>query len=379
MLSLLPHARGDATNLPAAFSELEKSYHDALQAHLQATKKYEALKADLQVLSVQTNTTSRDTTSSIGHEDIIALIHRREKLRKLQVLQRTVSIINEKGEPGDVVLEEHIKSRAGEMPLLPATSASRHGHIAEAEKRLLQLKKAVLTAKHTVDGTTTFDDRSYSPEAKLYALQQTRNLLITWIEEQLTIVGDAQAANEVPSEKLTVEGEDEPIPVSKSEIGQIYEQYLNARKRLLQTLQQPEEITYDHGDVVSASSKTQQLASTDKNGVAAAAALPHIASLVRVKAREELLQSQVTAMKSQLAVSQNDTDQLLRRLADESHLVQPGASNGRDWAKASANANAAIAEFVSSRVKQGEQAAKSAQDIIDSTELLSAMFEQDDL
>lgn len=44
----------------------------------------------------------------------------------------------------------------------------------------------------------------------------------------------------------------------------------------------------------------------------------------------------------------------MRRLADESHLVHPGASRGRDWTAAAEEAGEGTREFVLERARVGE-------------------------
>lgn len=368
-----PPLSGALDDAPQGLSGVRKAYWNALKAHLEAKAKYDTLKSELGALSGQRAAAVRDDAaeSNFVQECYLPLLRQREKLRKLRVVERALSDIESgTGGPATIAVDDLIKTRAGEMPILPSSQASRRSSAGDAERRILELKKAVLVAQRVVNqhhdttavAATVDGAAGHGPEAELFALQQARNELITWIETQLAVIGDAQVAGNMQRESRVVDGDHASIPVSTSEIGEIYGQYLVVRRKLLQTLQSPP-LPEFRRDVKSQERRNASPSgkNSDKAGVAATSLLPFIPSLVSSKQREQELLQHMAYSRRQLSAAESETERLILRLADESHLVQPGARRGRDWAVAAETASKTTADFVQGRVKTGHVASASAQ------------------
>ena len=81
-------------------------------------------------------------------------------------------------------------------------------------------------------------------------------------------------------------------------------------------------------------------------------------------------------MRRQLAVADSSSEKLLRRHAEESHLVHPGASRGRDWARAGEEVGEATRDYVLARAKAGEIASKEADSVVRKLEGITGGLER---
>lgn len=349
-----PPLTGTLQEPPNAFSGVRRAYWRALRAHQAARARYENLKADLLQFS------EVDSAPNTGKgADLLPLVRLREKRRKLQVLDRGFSGI-EDGTIGagvdDLVLE-----RVGEAPVPPSAQRTFGGNgtsgKAAAEERVLELKKAVLSAQRVVesqqhDVATT---NGAGGHGEVYALQQARNELIGWIEKQLALIGEAQGDENDEAPPST---EPTEKAVSGEEISRLYDGYLNARERLLQSVQLPPapmpQPLLDPPPVAQHTpAGTQNDASTTL--------LPFIPPLLSARNEEQSQIQRAAYMRRQLKAEETDNERLMRRLADESHLVHPGASKGQDWYDAASEAGKATEEFVRKKIEGGEKAAGEAE------------------
>lgn len=373
---------GPSDRCPPGLSIVHEAYWRALQARQQAIARYDALKLELDHHTVRSSeqTTQHNASRKSIAVEYLPQLQQQELLRKLGVVEKAVVSIS-KDDPSNVSVEEHTKAKAGEMPPPPAAPTQATGRDAAIDDRIFELKKAVLAAKHTIEGhhemqaehklngTTDID-----VETQVYALQQARNALITWIEEKLSIIGDAQAAKARLSESSAVAGEEEaPIPVSTAEIRQIYEQYVNARRSLLQTLQHPSAQELNQLGSTELSKPAYPTRPADESGALAANVLPYIARLSRLKQDEVAMAQQMVFAKQQLELAEAETTQLLRRLADESLLVQPGSDHGKAWSAASKASASSVAGYVTDRLKVAHRRLDEVDDVLRGIERLSTL------
>nr|OQO26436.1 hypothetical protein B0A51_04959 [Rachicladosporium sp. CCFEE 5018] len=345
---------------PTSLTGVRKAYHRALVAHQAAQKRYDGLKSELQSLSPG-NAGHIAPQSGSDSTDVLSLLRAREKRRRLLVLSHALDGIEDAGSAlGSVAIDDVVRKRAGEVPIPPSKSqhdaANGHGGV-DARQRLGELQRAVLSAKGAVERCQRSElgrgTESASGEEP-YALQQTRNELIGWIERQLALIGEGQAESEkVPATPSSTNGNDGEVAVSIEEIEDLYEGYLEARTSLLQTLQSKPRV-FDHGD---GSNHTFPRESNAEVAVTPAEILlPYVTPLLEMKSSEVALSQQQAFLRKELTTATAATDRLLRRHADESHLVHPGASRGKDWALAGADAGKGTKTFVEGRLQAGHAA-----------------------
>jgi hypothetical protein len=209
---------------------------------------------------------------------------------------------------------------------------------------------------------------------ELFALQQARNELIGWIERQLALIGIAQADAETG---LPTPGPDrcDGRAVSSEELESLYDDYINARQRLLRTVRSPSQ-SFPHANLSTSPDSKRSSPQDHSTNSAAATLLPYIAPLLAYKDSEASLIQQQTYLRRQLATAEAETERIARRLADESHLVHPGVSKGVDWAMAGVEAGAGTKKLAHARVEVGGTAAKEAEIMLESIETIPMTIEK---
>ncbi|KAK6436997.1 hypothetical protein LTR95_006805 [Oleoguttula sp. CCFEE 5521] len=354
---------------PASLTGVRRAYYRALVAHQQAQSRYDGLKAELRTLS-SSNTSHVATKPTHDSTDVLSLLRAREKRRKLLVLSHALDGIEDAGSAlGNVAIDDVVRKRAGEVPIPPSKSqhdaANSHDGV-DARHRLGELQRAMLSAKGRVEKARGSD----FPE----------NELIGWIERQLALIGEGQAESErVPATPVTANGQQhgEESAVSVEEIEDLYEGYSEARQGLLQTLQsRPRD--FDHGGqaLESMQQRVHNDNTAETTGTPAVTLLPYVTPLLEMKNSELALSHQQAFLRKELTTAEGTSDRLLRRFADESHLVHPGASRGKDWALAGAEAGKWTKTFVEGRLHAGEAAAKLADGKLEAIEKVKGDLEK---
>lgn len=341
-----------------------------------ARERYEGLRAELDVAARNAGGAAAAGSSEAGEDDggdLMVLLRARERRRKLGAVEKAVGAVERAGE--GVVgakIDDVVKRTVGDVPVLPSQrglmGGGGGGGREEGEMRVVELKKAILKAKYTIESCEREDstaEQQGSGTSELHALQQARNELIGWIEAQLALIGDAQAeeSNDTSSPTKSNEDEETGSIASPAEILQLYDRYLEARDTLLDTVQQPHDIS-PLAPAPASPKQTRTTQDTDSATTTATALLPFISPLLATQSAEQALISQAAYVRRQLAAADSTSEKLLRRHADESHLVHPGASRGRDWARAGEEAGEATRDYVLAKAKAGEIASKEAESTV---------------
>lgn len=374
---------------PPPLTGVRKAYWKALQANQAAQARYDALKADLDALK-RPGPSAADTSPASVNETYIPLLRQKERVRRLRVLERAYASLPTL--PADA-LEDQIKTHVGPQPTppsshLPSSSSSDARGAPDVEARKLALKKAILTAQRRVhdQGSRNAVSRASGPEeaelgsgARIAGLQRALQELTGWMEEMLGVIADAEAeaasaATNGSSQPATPGAEASGFSqgpgkmIELDEIETAYERYLYSRRRLIQTLASPpSESGQDHEEPLfppSASKGTHKAPSKSP----AELLLPHIASLTSLRSAESALLAQKSHVRSQISAAEDETARLVHRLAGESHLVQPGASHGAEWAEAGREAAEETDKTVVERVTVGEDCSAKATEALDGIE-----------
>ena len=371
----------------AALTGVRKAYLQALRAHATAQTRYDSLKADLSRLSGSTEQGLHALTSTTitVHDVHIPLLRQRERLRKLQVVDRTFSQISAAGKDATVShLDDVVQHRAGELPVPPTTRPPSFGTKPDVETRILQLKKAVLATKRRVEAGPVHHDPSLQDkdparsavEAEVAGLRSALAELTGWMEQQLAVIGEAEADAEMVSATPRAHGNGAPRIASLEDIEAVYEDYLSARYHLLQTLNTPP--TTIASIAAPKSTPITIIDGVEKHPTPAELLLPHITTLASTKAAEQSLLRQSTNIRRGISSAEAETSRLLARLADESFLVHPGADSrgGKAWAEASAEAAKATQELVTGRVAEGTKSVAKARQGLKAIEECVGMAER---
>lgn len=368
---------------PASVSDIRRAYLKALQAHNAAQAEYDTLRADLDRLK-HPNAKSRNNGShsctTIG-EDYIPLLRQREKQRKLKAIETAYAgIASAGGELPITAQDDILKKRLGEPPIPPSTQPSL-SRSSDVEAKILELKKALISTKRRVDerqGNALSHDvnggSAVSPQMEIAGLQNALQELTAWMESQLTIIANAESTAE-SEESPTKSGAPDETANSNSDIEALYQRYIEARERLVQTINDPTKPSVDQVDgLVNEALNSKDVNPPSKSSVEVL--LAYLPTLLSAKQEEQALMQQSAYVRRHITSAETATERLLHRLADESHLVQPGASSGENWATAAREASDATRDYVKARVEVGESSINSADQALENIKSLPASLDR---
>lgn len=386
---------------PGGLTGVRKAYLQALQAHRVAQERYDALKTELEQLSRSEPTPggAQGNTTAFLTESYVPLIRQRERRRKLAIVEKTLAKITAAG--GDTVVESFdkvAKREVGELPHPPSTSGYADREL-ESDYDLTRLKKAILSTKRELEEHEELSAQAngiaegdINPHADLKALQKTHSELTAWMENQLAMISDVDSTKDGSSSTYSAaeNSAGEEAAFSLSDIENLYKQYLDSRQRLLRVVSHQER----QDSSPSSSPDTARRRSTSPTTPTATTTtldsdpslpapseliLPYLSRLTSTKQTSQSLSQQTTHLRRQLTLAETQTQDILTRLADESHLVQPehhhhrqrgggggGGPQGQDWREAAEEAREATVNVVKKRVESGNAFAEQAVQTLES-------------
>lgn len=388
---------------PGGLTGVRKAYLQALQAHRVAQERYDALKTELEQLSRSEPTPggAQGNTTAFLTESYVPLIRQRERRRKLAIVEKTLAKITAAG--GDTVVESFdkvAKREVGELPHPPSTSGYADREL-ESDYDLTRLKKAILSTKRELEEHEELSAQAngiaegdINPHADLKALQKTHSELTAWMENQLAMISDVDSTKDGSSSTYSAADNSagEEAAFSLSDIENLYKQYLDSRQRLLRVVSHQERQdsspssspdTARHRSTSPTTTPTTTTTTLDSDPSLPAPSeliLPYLSRLTSTKQTSQSLSQQTTHLRRQLTLAETQTQDILTRLADESHLVQPehhhhrrrggggggGAPQGQDWREAAEEAREATVNVVKKRVESGNAFAEQAVQTLES-------------
>lgn len=382
---------------PGGLTGVRKAYLQALQAHRVAQERYDALKTELEQLSRSEPTPggAQGNTTAFLTETYVPLIRQRERRRKLAIVEKTLAKITAAG--GDAVVESFdkvAKREVGELPHPPSTSGYADREL-ESDYDLTRLKKAILSTKRELEEHEELSAQAngiaegdINPHADLKALQKTHSELTAWMENQLAMISDVDSTKDGSSSTYSAADNSagEEAAFSLSDIENLYKQYLDSRQRLLRVVSHqerqdsspsssPDTARRRSTSPTTPTTTTTTLDSDPSLPAPSELILPYLSRLTSAKQTSQSLSQQTTHLRRQLTLAETQTQDILTRLADESHLVQPehhhhrrrgGAPQGQDWREAAEEAREATVNVVKKRVESGNAFAEQAVQTLES-------------
>lgn len=387
---------------PGGLTGVRKAYLQALQAHRVAQERYDALKTELEQLSRSEPTPggAQGNTTAFLTESYVPLIRQRERRRKLAIVEKTLAKITAAG--GDAVVESFdkvAKREVGELPHPPSTSGYADREL-ESDYDLTRLKKAILSTKRELEEHEELSAQAngiaegdINPHADLKALQKTHSELTAWMENQLAMISDVDSTKDGSSSTYSAaeNSAGEEAAFSLSDIENLYKQYLDSRQRLLRVVSHqerqdsspsssPDTARRRSTSPTTPTTTTTTLDSDPSLPAPSELILPYLSRLTSTKQTSQSLSQQTTHLRRQLTLAETQTQDILTRLADESHLVQPehhhrrqrggggggGAPQGQDWREAAEEAREATVNVVRKRVESGNAFAEQAVQTLES-------------
>lgn len=359
-------------NEPEGLSGVRKAYWRALQAHAAAHAQYESLRAELDLAkqdSTHSTSKSLDSKAEAKRESYISLLRQREQKRKLKVVENAYSAIVTAGSDlPTTTIDDAIEARVGDLPVPPSSHPS-EGRNVEMESRVLELKKAIVTAqragqerKSRARAIESSDVSLPTPQAEIAGLQSALQELTVWMEAQLAIIANAEAAAQSETGAEDQRNSSKPQD-STSDFNILYEEYLEARQRLVQVARSKSHLETSPAITPSAEEVSPAKRSTKTNAnPLAVSILPYTASLVTLKHQAQTLLQHQSHARRECSLNETNTERLIQRLAEESRLVDSTASHGSEWEKASREAGEATKVYVEERLEAGRVSANDARE-----------------
>jgi hypothetical protein len=386
-----PLALVDASKLSSSSTAhgLQKEYLEALDANIKARNEFSAYCRGHGRRAGGTPASSDDQGEDRLKEHV-ATIRFRQKLDKLQVIERGLNSLGQKPAASPAFLDpEEIFRDSRPLPNVPkelvtALTIDKAASGPHLKDLIDQLEKHVLQTKHLlrreeqllekVKSRSTARPGNISESAKLAALDRTRVELISWIETELgRAAGDDGNGEGQDSQRHRPQADSINMEEQLASIKEKYAQYLEARKTLLQlATQQP--LPAIKAPVQEPEAKA---ASAPKPPPTAHLLSPYLEQLLSLSHEQKGLIAQKSHLNTAISKQLKENSQVLDHLAEESHLIpahpmagapratpafdasstteSPGPSNRvRPWVFAADSAKISTLEAVAEKIEEGQ-------------------------
>lgn len=373
----LPSADVARSIKPRSPSGIRSAYANAIVAREKARNRLSRLRAEL--AASQEDTRNHDLSRPEANLDetlsAISSIRWEQRRRKLKIFECGINELETQRHQSQHADVNNVLNNDKHTFAPPPPDVGDHegNSRQDVTSKITQLKKAVLQSQSLVNTKcTTYSDEACSvlpdetsENPHFTALTRTRDHIISWLENELSRIPEDDDLARDASTPSTNTGAGQQV--MEEHVHATYKNYLDKRKALIGVVSAMEsakvemlETNHGHGDVAALrSSQLQQ-----KTACLAADILPYAKELSSIVEGEAALMQESTFVRRQLAWSLERTRQLVHRLADESHLVAPGVTDTREWARAGKEARADDAEMIHSRLIVGENSFRRAHEAV---------------
>jgi hypothetical protein len=369
----------DLQSRPTKSDGLYRQYSQALAAHRRAQAQYEEVKSDLDYLREQ-GAASRENSardSDGGPRDYVKLLWQRRQHGKVQIVQTALSrLLEVEAQPAEVDVKSFVREKLGPPPDPPTMDVDQEQTESKVESLVFRFKKELIAAKSRVEDAnaekTKAEERVASlPKvplrAQLLALDRTREELVAWMESELGKISEDSEQSVLETGPHT-HGEGYSKDQVDSQVQELYGRYVAARQSLLNNVQAVVHESQVSPPKVSHSrrSSVQPLPKNDpaEKALSSADLLPFLPALLQSSRDEAALLQQTTFLRRQLNLASSETKKTVQRLAGESHLVGPDASDTDAWEAAAEESAKKTEAFVKEHVNTGTEALQSGRDAL---------------
>jgi hypothetical protein len=382
----------DATKLSSSSTAhgLQREYLEALNANIKARNEFAA---HCRGHGERTRAKAVSSADQGGDrlQEHVAAIRLRQKLDKLQVIDRGLNSLGQKPAASPTFLDpKEIFRDSRPLPSVPkelvnalaidkaASGPHLKDLIDQLEKHVLQTKLLLRREEQLLERVKTRSSArpgNISESAKLAALDRTRAELINWIETELgKAAGDEGNGEGQDSQKHRSQPDSINMEEQLASIEEKYAQYLEARKALLQlATQQPLPAMKAPGQ----EPKTQA-PSLIRSPPTAHLLSPCLEQLLSLSHEQKGLIAQKSHLNTAISKQLKENSQVLDHLAEESHLIpahpmagaqrtttafadatstaeSSGPSNRvRPWVFAADSAKISTLEAVAEKIEEGQ-------------------------
>lgn len=358
---------------------VRKAYIQAVRARRDAQARFDALKAELNESSGGHGQNEPEKLAMEAVDtsafDRISSIRQNQRQRKLQVVDAVLDdLASHHQSSGGLMTDDVAKGEGYSLPPPPNPQSGCIPWHTDKESEIFQLKKAFLrTRSHvdTVDSFTTHVKIAPGKQARLNgsrasALQCARDDLISWIENELAKISDnPETQNINKSQYVVSENDAETTQDQPARIHDLYARYITARKSLVRSAASTVDLPSNDDQYAKLETPTATK-TQDQQESLFSAVLTYMATLRMLSEDEPAMMQQTAYLRRQLIHDLTSTQQLVTRLADESHLVAPGSRDVFAWADATEEAKRRDAGIVRTALEAGEQSICGAQQNLES-------------
>ncbi|CAD0091336.1 unnamed protein product [Aureobasidium mustum] len=342
--------------LNSPFNGVRRAFMQALIARQKAQSQYDALKAELDLLQHTPSEKESDEKHENPVADTVALIRQRQRRDKLLVIEKALDNLEKVRHTSQYAdPSELLNSMQSQIPP-PLAQQSQDESLAEAQSHVFELQKAVLRAQNSIQ-TRSHINSSQQPITqdwkRAYALRKARDGLISWIEGELSKLSEDEEHMH-PDMDVPEDSGTESLDEIKITLQDLYSKYISSRERLVQVLNtqvktnsEPDKPLLDRQQ--SANDKDES-----NNAALALRVLPYIGILRSTTQEEAALMQHASYIRRQITAVSTETEQLLVRLSDESHMVRPGTSHTAAWAEAARDARNSDQDVVHAHLIKSE-------------------------
>lgn len=361
---------------PGPLNGLQKRYYEALRANTAARRSYQQVKQELEDL----RTNHLEHTSKLKGESAETSVRsyikdqkQRQQHAKLNIIQDTLAKLTEEAprtlhdDLGTLVRED-----AGEAPEAPKSSMSSSATTEQVTALVFRLKRELLLAKHAAEKQSPSSRNSHingnggkqpNVSAQVQALRVTRDQLIAWIEGELAKISEDEGDSSIMEGLTSGAGDTQGADLASEDemlkqIQTLYSNYVVARQKLAQNIDAALEATHKQPDAKTASSTQGSASSSSKpaasTNVTYADLITCVPTFVHAARTERALLHQASYLRRQLIATSDETKATVQRLAGESYLVPPDATNMDAWATAAAAKTRETNAFVEEQLRVGQ-------------------------
>ncbi|KAF2498308.1 hypothetical protein BU16DRAFT_524440 [Lophium mytilinum] len=384
-------------------ARVRAAYLSALQSHAAAKKRYQALRDEIEELreSRAVDSASRDVTRGDGAaEEYIQLVKLRRKVERARVVDKAVEKVWDarlaeggaggigKRRTGVREVVEEIVGKQPDMPSVKLEGIGEESGKAMVEEMVWRVKRGVVSAKADMDATeerkikakSGIEGDEVGVRLQVRGLRAAKAELVRWLEDELgklqeeSVLEDASPVKKRAAHAGDGDGEGRP-PLE--EIEERYREYVAVRAELVKTMDAVK--GQEHSNITTiAPPKDVETSSPDTNAesVKVVDILPFMPSLLQTAREERALLQQGTYLRHQLALTSEESLRTIGRLADESHLVTPGASSALAWASAAKDVSVSTRQYLQGNLEEGEQKVISAEETLGEVQARRENFER---
>lgn len=343
---VLPSEDTLVKRIPPEVSGLRKNYLKAVQAHVKARDEHARLTQELDERDLKPMRREQqqiEDEASTHVTTYVELLQAQRKYQKLKILQNHLDLHALKDAAQvDYLSMNSILKEIAPAPEVPSPTSLEDNLAPENSTKMLflRLEKALLCARGSSEKEKRLLDQALSEEqsettlkkadppnasAQAFALKQTRDEMVHWVEEKLA--QGAQGEEDLEGEP-SADMKETTLDIGQREkaIKAKYERYLQTRKSLLALLSAkrhaplnpPAGATYE----ISLQPQDSKKEHTEKRFENASILLPYATEhlIPSASAQKRFLQHESHLSKILEGQSQ-ETVHVLERLADESHLL----------------------------------------------------------